>query len=207
MATPKKRNKKYNRAKSMDGIALSGAQNALNRIAFVGSSIRPLAPYGGRSFQLTSSGNMRIAVAEILTSSLFEEARDWRAWILHLYQEGEAITAESMTLTLPEYTLADFTEHADLLIAQTRDEEQNYYGYAIFAAPSDKFDLEAMDEALTENFMHSGILDKSQHLSPEEHKVDKALMLAKIVGYQTKFDINRKHSVEMPDSYVKTHEE
>ncbi|ANZ49494.1 hypothetical protein KWAN_142 [Erwinia phage vB_EamM_Kwan] len=207
MATPKKRNKKYNRVKSMDNIALSAAQNALNRIAFVGSSIRPLAPYGGRSFQLTSTGNMRIAVAEILTSSLFEEARDWRAWILHLYQDGEAITAESMRLLLPEYTLADFTEHADFLIEQTRDKEQVHYGYAIFASPTDKFDLDAMDEGLTENFMHSGILDKSQHLTPEEHKVDKALMLAKIVGYQTKFDVTRKHKVEMPETYVKTGEE
>lgn len=206
MAKSKIRKKKYNRVKSMDTLALSAAENALNRIAFVGSSIRPLAPYGGRSFQLTSTGNMRIHVSEILTSSLFEEAREWHVWILHLYKNGEAVDAESMIIKLPEYTLADFTEHVDLLIEQTKDDEQVHYGYAIFAAPTDKFDLNEMDEGLTENFMVSGILDKSQHLSEEERKVDKALMLAKIIGYQTKFDINRKHSVEVAGGYVKATE-
>ncbi|QXO09569.1 hypothetical protein pEaSNUABM11_00145 [Erwinia phage pEa_SNUABM_11] len=201
-----KRTKKYNPKKSMDDLALTAAQNALNRIAFVGSSIRPLAPYGGRSFQLTASGNIRIHTSEILTSSLFEEARDWHAWILHLYKNGEAVDAESMILTLPDYTLADFTEHVDLLINQTRDDEQEHYGYAIFAAPTDKFDLNEMDEGLTENFMHSGILDKSQHLNEEERKVDKSLMLAKIIGYQSKFDINRKHKVEVEETFVKAEE-
>jgi hypothetical protein len=202
-----KRTKKYNPKQKMDNLALSSAENALNRIAFVGSSIRPLAPYGGRAYQMTCNGNMRIHVSEILTSSLFEEPREWRAWILHLYKNGEGVDTESLILTLPDYTLADFTENVDLLIQQTKDDAQEYYGYAIFAAPTDKFDLNEMDESLTENFMYSGILDKSQHLTADERKVDKALMLAKIIGYQSKFDIGRKHKVEVEETFVKAGEE
>ena len=205
MAKSKKvRSKKYNPKQALDNTALTIAQNAIERIAFVGSSIRRLAPYGGLGFHYTTTRQQRMVATDMLVTGLFENDRRWNIWIAHLYNENGNIAVESAILSLDDYNLVDFAENIDHFVNETKpeDAEGDYFGYAIYAAPNDHFDLQAMDEGLTENFMASGILDKTQHLSLEDRKVNKEDMLMQVVMDRPKFDVTAVRRVDDGFTYT-----
>jgi len=199
---PKKRTKKYNPKQAMDTTALHIANNAINRMAFVASSIRQIAPWGGRGFQLTTTRQQRIIAGEILVSALFEQPRTWNVWLGHYYDTPNGIDVDTRVMRLEDYTLEDFTDNVDLLIDNTRDKRYKQHSYALYACPNDHFDLAEMDDGLVDNFIHSGLFTEALRLTPEQRTVTKHDMLLKLLADNGKFDVNKKHVVEVEDFYV-----
>lgn len=210
MAKQKKpRNKKYNPKVATERTAHTVAENALNRITFIGSSIRRLGPYAGRGFHFTASPRIRAIATDMLVGGLFDQPRPWHLWVMHLTEldTGEIVT-ETAVATLDDYTLADFCEHAEELVKSLRPEQEEgkYYGYAFVAAPNERYDFKAEEDQLIENFMHSGLLDTSLHLSEEQQFVSRADMAKLLVGYTRKFDVTVEHVKEVPEIVSKKDE-
>lgn len=195
MATKQKkpRNKKYNPKAAANRTAHTIAENALNRITFVGSSIRPIGPYAGRGFQFTTSPRMRMAATDMLIGGLFDEPRNWKLWVAHLYETDNGVQAETVVATLDDYTLSDFCQHGDKIIKSLRETEENYFGYAFVAAPNERYDFDQGEERLLENFMHSGLLDKSLHLPEEELMVSRKDMVTLLLADRGRFDVTESH--------------
>lgn len=205
----KPRNKKYNRRANLDGLALQIAENALNRITFIGSSIRRMAPYAGRGFQRTTTPQIRMIASDMLVQGLYDQNRPWKLWVAHLTANAAGeIEAESMVCTLDDYNLGDFCQHAEEIIRGLRpDGPGDYFGYAFVAAPNERYELAESEDRLLENFMHSGLLDKEKHLSEKDQFVTREQMTMMLMADTGKFDVNVPHKVEVPDQVFKTREE
>ncbi|MGK7530377.1 hypothetical protein, partial [Salmonella enterica] len=67
-------------------------------------------------------------------------------------------------------------------------------------------DFKAEEDQLIENFMHSGLLDTSLHLSEEQQFVSRADMAKLLVGYTRKFDVTVEHVKEVPEIVSKKDE-
>lgn len=195
MAKQKKpRNKKYNPQAAHAETSRLVAENALNRIAFIGASNRRLQPFGGRGFQYTVARPVRVTVSAALAETLFEDERTWQLWMCHFADGGEGVEVQSSVLTLDQYTLKDFNEHIMTLVDHTKPEEyaDNYIGYAFFCQPNQRFDLqnETTDERLTENFMASGVLERETHVPENMRSVSKEELIIKLMADHVKFDAN-----------------
>lgn len=205
----KPRNKKYNPRMALDNNALQVAENALNRITFIGSSIRRMAPYAGRGFHMTTTPRIRMIASDMLIQGLYDQNRPWKLWVAHLTTNAAGeIEAESMVCTLEDYNLGDFCQHAEQIIRDLRPEGAGeYFGYAFVAAPNERYELLESEDRLLENFMHSGLLDKEKHLDPKDQFVTREQMTIMLMSDAGKFDVGVKHKVEVPDMVRKTREE
>lgn len=156
----KPRNKKFNRRANLDNIALQVAENALNRITFIGSSIRRMAPYAGRGFHFTTTPRIRMIASDILIQGLYDQNRPWKLWVAHLSinTSGE-IEADSMVCTLDDYNLGDFCQHAEEIIRGLRPEGSGeYFGYAFVAAPNERYELAESEDRLLENLDRKSVV-------------------------------------------------
>ncbi|ANZ50558.1 hypothetical protein STRATTON_133 [Erwinia phage vB_EamM_Stratton] len=205
----KPRNKKYNPRQALDNNALQVAENALNRITFIGSSIRRMAPYAGRGFHMTTTPRIRMIATDMLVQGLYDQNRAWKLWVAHLSSNSAGeIEAESMVCTLDDYNLGDFCQHAEQIIRDLRPEGAGeYFGYAFVAAPNERYELADSEDRLLENFMHSGLLDKEKHLDEKDQFVTREQMTIMLMSDTGKFDVNVQHKVEVPDMVYKTREE
>ncbi len=197
MAKQKKaRNKKYSPQAAHAETSRMVAENALNRIAFIGASNRRLQPFGGRGFQYTVSRAVRVTVSAALAETLFEDPRTWKLWMCHYVNGPEGIEATSAFSSLEDYTLGDFNEHIKTLVDHSRPEDvsdEDYIGFAFFCAPNDRWDFNGpADERLIENFMASGVLEKEEHVPMSVWPVTREELIIKMMADHTKFDASIK---------------
>ena len=136
---------------------------------------------------------MRMAATDMLIGGLFDEPRNWKLWVAHLYETDNGVQAETIVATLDDYTLSDFCQHGDKIIKSLRETEENYFGYAFVAAPNERYDFDQGEERLLENFMHSGLLDKSLHLPEEELMVSRKDMVTLLLADRGRFDVTESH--------------
>ncbi|QVW28634.1 hypothetical protein pEaSNUABM8_00137 [Erwinia phage pEa_SNUABM_8] len=202
----KPRNKKYSPKMALAETSRMVAENALNRIAFIGASNRRLQPFGGRGFQYTVGTRVRVTVSAALAETLFEDERHWNLWMCHYANSPNGVQAMSSLLSLDDYTLGDFNEHIQTLVDHTRPEEiadEDYIGFAFFCAPNDRWDFEGpADERLIENFMASGVLEKDTHVPMSVWPVEREELIIKLMADHAKFDVSMKvHARGEGDDY------
>lgn len=210
--TKKARNKKYNPQAAHAETSRLVAENALNRIAFIGASNRRLQPFGGRGFQYTVGTKVRVTVSAALAETLFEDPRLWRLWVCHYSNGPDGVQAVSAYLELDEYTLNDFNEHIQTLLDHTRPEDiadEDYIGFAFFCTPNDRYDFAGpADERLIENFMASGVLEKENHVPMSVWPCTREELIIKMMADHVKFDVGIKvHERGTGDDYKKIKEE
>ncbi|QVW55083.1 hypothetical protein pEaSNUABM29_00039 [Erwinia phage pEa_SNUABM_29] len=207
----KARTKKYSPVKAFEEIARQTCENALNRIAFIGASNRRIQPYGGRGFHFTVEPKIRRVVSDALASTLFHDAREWKMWMGHFYDHDGEIQMDTAIMSQADFTLSDFTENVMHLVNHTKPEEwkddPNYIGWAFFAAPNDKYDLEQSDDRLAENFIASGLLERETHWPEEKLIVTRQELAMMLLVDHRKFNCVVDERVNRTDEYKKVAEQ
>lgn len=147
------------------------ATNALNRMAFVGTSNMAFRPFGGRGFHYTTAPKHRIWANGRICDALLVRNMNYHAWLTGFHKTETGVEATTEVIKIESTTLIDAMETVVEHINQLKADTGNFIGFGYYISMNDKLDLidDSTDDVLINSYLETGLEDQSTHIDIGEH--------------------------------------